>query len=1026
MLIDIIHRIFLPVSSSYTPMMPEVGALISNDVTFLMDDIMRDPVSYMSPDFFLSHPYRPSQDNQPNPATSGNTAAAEDVGSTATTPGCADPDDALGMTLFGPTGHYQLPVNTKVVYPLSTAGGSTPTSATKQHFTTPEEQSPNIINSDSTKEVEEAARIMTLSTADLTTGNPDLMALDESAKRKDPDVNFGPPSKKEKLKDVDIDDDTASARVLSRGSSWDQPGTGSSATDAEMIISLRHQLSRERDEHRDEVNKIRAQCQQQLADKDQLIIKEKNFTEFLTTTQETTYKRQIQMMTTAHQVSITVLEKALDEARQGQTLSPLPSPGDQTPKLVAELAEMQSIADSKDVVITSLREEIEQLQAGKKELLLQATEHMDKVSCLNTKIADKKAQLDSTARELRLRLRELEDANEEIASLQAQVDGFKKESENQDEQKQKIKTHLDTLMKRITELQGDNDNLLAAKNELQKLKRDPGDDKNFEETILLHKNKLLEAEDKVNSSETQKTLLEKTNSVLSFQIVELKTDITDLETQIETISTKLTHEVQEKMALLESHRKEKKALRQSYEEKHADEVQVAFERESFLKQQEISVDPHADGKGSTDSDDSSPMNQSLPEDGEASEDTTQEQKMECESPAEQSSRKTFPEYNKDLKFSSKYKQTNVSEKSTEKNITAEKEKESTSSKDSDKMNDEAGSENMQEKEKNGDDGWTYQSRRKKGKSADARSFKSPSPRREKERRDSHRSRDSRSRSGVSSERTPKKDTMEIEDATRHLEEIRKKVITCQQTIDEKMGDFKDALRSTRVSEEEKFERMERCLTKCLKSENFGDMKAFLKGQDFTRKTFRLPKGALPDLREDSPEWELMTSWPPGQQRKESALIHFNHTIVAFRPYCEPLYRMFTTLLAAGDEDKDVTNILFTRSYDRGQRERSLEMKKFDLLLVLSVAKTYFALRDGKEVLGIRKEKLRCLSRPYTADWAEELSTMLDGDVNQSKQEILMPLYVDTVKCSAAITEFYRELARIKKRVAGKPAAFNPW
>ena len=38
----------------------------------------------------------------------------------------------------------------------------------------------------------------------------------------------------------------------------------------------------------------------------------------------------------------------------------------------------------------------------------------------------------------------------------------------------------------------------------------------------------------------------------------------------------------------------------------------------------------------------------------------------------------------------------------------------------------------------------------------------------------------------------------------------------------------------------------------------------------------------------------------------------------------------------------------------------------------------------------------------------------------------MPLYVDTVKCSAAITEFYRELARIKKRVAGKPAAFNPW
>ena len=71
-------------------------------------------------------------------------------------------------------------------------------------------------------------------------------------------------------------------------------------------------------------------------------------------------------------------------------------------------------------------------------------------------------------------------------------------------------------------------------------------------------------------------------------------------------------------------------------------------------------------------------------------------------------------------------------------------------------------------------------------------------------------------------------------------------------------------------------------------------------------------------------------------------------------------------------------------------KRSKKERKFELLCVVAIAKTYFSLKLGKDIKANRSEKILCESDPYTRAWASELTSMIDDDANHAKYRTLMP------------------------------------
>ena len=102
----------------------------------------------------------------------------------------------------------------------------------------------------------------------------------------------------------------------------------------------------------------------------------------------------------------------------------------------------------------------------------------------------------------------------------------------------------------------------------------------------------------------------------------------------------------------------------------------------------------------------------------------------------------------------------------------------------------------------------------------------------------------------------------------------------------------------------------------------------------------------------------------------------------------------------------------------------MEERKFELLSVIAIAKTYFALKKNRDVRGYKTEKIKCDSLPYTKEWAEELASMTEKGVNHASFRTLMALYVDTRHCGAAVTCFYNDLSKLKDKAAETERKFQ--
>ena len=779
---------------------------------------------------------------------------------------------------------------------------------------------------------------------------------------------------------------------------------------------LRRQLSEERDSHRDELKSARENLKSQVAyvvkDKEEMAAKERDLRNLMITNLESTYQLQMKTMANSHQASTSFLQKTINDLQKAVARIDSTPPEaqlvdqQQIERMTGQLEELRDIIDSKDTVNGQLDEDNGNLKLKINELHLQATEHADEKASLNSKLAAERANSASVKKQL-------EDATNVATTLHATIDKLKTEAATNETKKTKLKTHLDKMVAQIADLQADNGRLLAVENQLTKLQKLPEQTPDFAKVIKEHQDKLNETDENLKvMTEDFYTLTQQNNEIMA-QKLDLEDDVQDLQSQLETINKKLTNEVQEKLTLLESHRLEKKALRKKTDTRDRKDTTVAFERQPFS----ASTDVEKEITTITDTPASSPViDKSLFPAGEIS-----APHKEAEVEQEKKKEKTFPVYDADCRFSKTalVKNDDLGNKPVDSGNDSKSKKE--------------GAADRKEKPKRTEKGEEWNVVCKKGrKLGDERDFKSPSPRRTKE-REERKGRDSRSRSRFSTERASsgRQDSTEIENAARDWDEIKRKVNSYQALLEEQFPNFKETMRSPNKTEEEKFSRLEDCLTELHKSENFYDLKAFIKGKKIVRKTTRIPKGALPDLRKDSDEWKLMTTWPQGSEPKENALVHFNNTIVAFRPYCEPLYRVFTTLLAAGNEHRNATDLLFTKPYDGGPRsetqtKRSVEERKFDLLLVLAMAKTFFALKDGREVTGIRRERIRCKEKAYTKEWAKELSGMLDDDVNHSHLNLLLPLYVDTPGASAAVADYYKELAILKEKTTTQAGWFNPF
>lgn len=799
---------------------------------------------------------------------------------------------------------------------------------------------------------------------------------------------------------------------------------------------LRHQLSEDREVHLVELQSSRAasraRVDQVLQEKEELVIKERQLRELMATSMETNFNLQISMMETSHKSVTSFLKRKIEEL-QGMLSSELALPDapqnlQELENLRKQLLEAQNLCDSKDAVIASLTSDnailTEEIVSVKSSL----SGEQELSSCLTEKLEGKVSLVESLNVQIK-------DDGGVITSLHALIEKLKIENQSvkqdsQDYEKVKLKlSEMSEEFKRLVKVETDFKEIKkttpdSARNYetlIEQMKYDlgqkDGDLKALREKLVLQEEGLNAARD-ANTVLKDEILTHNTNQLRSAE------DILDLKEEIAVIKAKLTQEISDKLDLLETHREEKKSLRRTTDNCQKSEGSVTFQRQPFTPVASAAALEKPDAvfdSGSTPKSLSPPGGIPVDHDEEHME---PEQEKVVENPVKKKGKDVlFPVYNKEVGFV----KTKV-DKPAEEVLQLDASEEDVNFEEETKSNMES------QPSEDGFAAVTRGSQRgfKKGKE-DQRGFKSPSPREDRETGKSGSRTSSRSRSrssGQSRGRSGSRERsgMSVTEAAGHIQEIKQKV-DAYTTHLEGSSKFKESMRS-RESEAVKFQKMEDCLTELFKSDNFYEFKEFVKGNKITKRTSKIAKGALPDLREGSKEWEFMQEFPEGK-RPENALIHFNNGIIAFRPYCEPFYQAMTVLLAAGGEHKDVTKLLFTKGYEKGLMKdetvtRSVEERKFELLLIVAIAKTYFSLKKGRDVPATKGEKIRCDSAPYTQAWANELTSMLDNDVNQASYRTLMPLFVETQKCAAAVRAFYRDLKKLKERKENKEKKFQPW
>ena len=786
---------------------------------------------------------------------------------------------------------------------------------------------------------------------------------------------------------------------------------------------IRRQLSEEREAHLCEIQADRKSSKAKL---DDLICQEKNLREFISTSMKANFDLKISMMETNHTSMMNYLQSQVQELQQKLSLKK-DDGGDQL-STALEQAKQQLL--EKQAIVDSSEAEIADLTATNKIL----TQELDSAKSLLSEEKDVSLNLqqklnNKTATTASLRTT-LKDADGVSTSLRALMEEMKKENLS-------LINSSAEGQKAIAELSKMND-------EVERLVKVETEYKNLQATlphsVPVYEEKIAQLTKKYNDSEADlkakmKTLakeqeevirLHGVNSHLQQDNVEqqrinssLSDDLSDLLQEVDIVKKELQQTMADKLNLLEKHREEKKSLRRGRSDCEPSSDSVSFQRRPLSEQ-----DPPAE-TGSPSKPDSVLLPESLlppgafPQHSEEDQVDKEKEKNEARMDEDDPKKHLFPPYDKKDGF----KKT-AADKKTDAEEQQEQDLQLTATEDDVKFDDETSDENYADKAKGGRKGIK--------RSEDGRDFKSPSPRNdpEKEKRRNKNSRDNSRSSERSADRSSgrsrgnslsgEKNFMTVEEAATHVSEIKQKVQTYVTHLDGNRR-FKETMRSNE-DEEVKFKKMEKCLSGLLRSDNFHEFKEFIRGNEIPKKPSRIAKGALPNMREGSKEWQFMQEFPDSSRKPENALIHFNNGIVAFRPYCEPLYEALTVLIAAGGDHKDATQLLFTRPFEKNllkdddaKVKRSKEERKFELLCVVAIAKTYFSLKLGKDVKANRSEKILCESDPYTRAWANELTSMIDNDANHAKYRTLMPLYVETSNCAAAVRVFYNDLSALKNK-----------
>ena len=788
---------------------------------------------------------------------------------------------------------------------------------------------------------------------------------------------------------------------------------------------LRRQLSEERESHVAEIKDIqrnnKSQLEQIIAEKEELRVKDKEIRDSMALCMQDNFNQQLAMVQSTHDSVVTFLKSSIDDLQRSLSSTSSSSattfPGLEVQDLRKKVDDLQKECDLKDTLVEDLTKASEKMKRDLEALSNKASKAEDNlavlkgkldekiniVTALKTQIADEQnvsislhGTIESLKKEKEAALDEKDAAVQKMdTTVQEKTDLSSKldQSEKEVARLSKIETHLkkkqptpsieiaeyeETMAKLNDELAEKDKNMAIMEKECVTTKKE----------VITHKEKVARLQEKMSKLTQEKEQSLKENARLEDEMVQLREEL-DLS------SRKYQNEVVEKENLL-----------QLLEKKEEDETKkttpdvVSFTRSNLAEVK--SEDIHADDS----------CQKSLSPTGEAvcaeHDDIVEEKQPEKEKKSH------FPPYDR-----------NVGYKKSRQEKHSEEVEFHVSDADCSFGNQTDNSEKIEEE-------YAQVTRRNqrgfKRAKEEERRFKSPSPK-EKKTRDGHSSESDRSRSSSLSSESYAKDLikMTVETAAQHVQEIKQKKQAYTAYLDNNKQ-FKDFMRSN-VSEEEKFVKMEKNLEELLSCNNFHDFKEFVKGNRIGKKKSRVAKGALPDLRENSAEWTFMQQFPEASKKPNNALIHFNNGIVALRPYCEPLYQAMTVLLSAEGEKREATELLFTRTYDKGySREddiiRSLEERKFELLSVIAIAKTYFALKKNRDVRGYKTEKIKCDSLPYTKEWAEELSSMTEKGVNHASFRTLMALYVDTRHCGAAVTCFYNDLSKLKDKAAETERKFQ--
>ena len=122
------------------------------------------------------------------------------------------------------------------------------------------------------------------------------------------------------------------------------------------------------------------------------------------------------------------------------------------------------------------------------------------------------------------------------------------------------------------------------------------------------------------------------------------------------------------------------------------------------------------------------------------------------------------------------------------------------------------------------------------------------------------------------------------------------------------------------------------------------------------------------------------------------------------------------------------DLLYKSDNSKDGEEKSLEEKKAELCLTLSLAKIHFALKQDKRTSSTGSVKVSCVSKPHTMEWADELLETLDREVNRPCSQMLKNLYIAEKEIPIkAAKAFQSSIQQAKEsRMASSVSLFDPW